>query len=168
MRAAGLACALRTWACFATDAQSRTRRLGLALGEWRGGSFRKAWLTWCDAFRRMERLRAALSSLRHRHVRACFNQLIGQSGQRRALRAAAMALRHGVARRALNQWMGVCEALATHRAGLRRALAAMHPALRAARKAFVTMADHADARARALRLLRRGGAALAQLSLIHI
>ena len=135
------AAAVRTWVDFAEDVRLEMRQLTVALGEWRGGSFRRAWLTWLEHFSQCKLLRAAVHSMSHRSVRRAFNQLSHVSNGLQALRAAAMNLRNAHVRRAINEWKSSAALLAERRTQIRRALGAMLPELRDMRRAYLTFCD---------------------------
>ena len=92
--ARGLRVALTTWIAYADHILDSTHRARVALGEWRGASFRRAFFTWADAHLRHTALRSAAMSLRHRHVRRAINHWIafaqGELDWRRHARQALM------------------------------------------------------------------------------
>lgn len=99
-----------SWRAAAGTVTAEVRRARVALGEWRGGCFRRGWLRWCD---------------NHRTARL--------------VRAAAMGWFHAAARRALTSWVDRASELAERSRQLRRVLTALAPDRRDLRRAFMSL-----------------------------
>jgi hypothetical protein len=103
--------AVNSWGDLVAGRAEKFRCLGVAVSEWRGSSFRRAWLTWLGGHQTVSWLRGVMNSIRFRHVRRGFNQLRAATGTsaswnqrvRRAMRLAFDTLERRF-RRSWKKW----------------------------------------------------------------